>query len=48
MGGVGRVEGEEGGEGGDPKVVITTRLPLPPYWGRIILDVQGRPSLAED
>ena len=31
----------------NPRVVITPRLPLPPYWGSIILDVQGRPPLAE-
>ena len=49
MGGVGRVEGGYWGQkgGGDPRVVIPPRLPLPPYWGRIILDVQGHPPLAE-
>ena len=37
-----------GGKGGvNPRVVITPCLPLPPYWGRIILDVQGHPPLAE-
>ena len=52
MGGVGRVEGGYGtrgggGEGGDLRVVITPHLPLPPHWGRIILDAQGHPPLAE-
>ena len=55
MGGVGQVEGgvmrDKGGRGGkgegDHRVVITPHLPCPPYWGRIILDAQGHPPLAE-
>ena len=46
-GGSGDKGGGIGEGGGDPRVVITPCLPLPPYWGRIILDVQGHPPLAE-
>ena len=37
--------GRDGGV--NPRVAITPCFPLPPYWGRIILDVQGHPPLAE-
>ena len=33
--------------GGGSGWSLLPRLPLLPFWGRIILDVQGRPPLAE-